>query len=252
MSEDKSGNKLPVPYHKTETAPTAVDRVHPPVHTQTLAGKLWSAFTARLNTNTFKRNTEEIEARIKHKHAETELAEATLRRDRMVEHYLTHRNDIIRDDHEHHRDEMEANIEARLDAKEEREHKRKLRRAQREQELNQATFAAATTRFGLEVYNQTRPLRLDQLLQMAKEGTLDAELDMLVIAQEVAEQRNPKESASKVQPPQIEALEHMLAAVDYEIREGPNNGVGDKGMSALYTLRARLSSLIEQERNKPR
>ena len=94
----------------------------------------------------------------------------------MVDHYLTRRDEIIRDDHEHHLDEMEANCEARLDAKEEREHKRKLRRAQREQELNQATFAAATTRFGLDVYNQTRPLRLDQLLQKAKEGTLDAEL----------------------------------------------------------------------------
>ena len=250
MSEDKSDKRLPARYHKTETAPTPIDKVHTSVHKQSLVGRMASAFVARLNKHTIDRHTEEVDARTKHKEAETKLAEATLKRDRTIDHYLTHRDDIIRDDHEQHLDEMEANREARLDAKEEREHKRKLRRAQWEQELNQATFTAATTRFGLEVYNQTRPLRLDQLLQKAKEGTLDAELDMLVIAQEVAEQRNPKESTSKAQTPQTDGLERMLTEVDYEIREGPGRGVSDEGMSALYTLRARLSALIEQERNQ--
>ena len=108
MSEDKSGKKLPVRYHKTETTLTAVDRVHPPVHTQTFLGKVLSAFTARLNTNTINRNTEEIAARIKHQHAETELAEAVLKRDLAVEHYLQHRDDIIADDHEQHLDQMEG------------------------------------------------------------------------------------------------------------------------------------------------
>lgn len=250
MSDNEK--KLPIRYHKPETAPTPLDRVQTPVHQQSILGKVFSGFTARLNTHTIGRNTEEVDARTKHKEAETKLAEVTLKRDIAVEHYLRHRDDIIKDDHEKHLDHMEANSEARLDAKEEREHKRKLRRQQREQELNQATFAAATTRFGLDVYQQTRPDRLEELLQKVKEGTLGAELDMLIGYEEVAKQRNSGQNNTKAPPPQTDALERMLAEVDHEIVTAPGNGATDEVMSALYAFRARLSSLIEQEKSQSR
>ena len=48
MSEDKSDKKLPVRYHKPETAPTPVDQLHAPVSTQTLLGRFVSGFVARL------------------------------------------------------------------------------------------------------------------------------------------------------------------------------------------------------------
>jgi len=38
MSEDKSDKRLPARYHKTETAPTPIDKVHTSVHKQSLAG----------------------------------------------------------------------------------------------------------------------------------------------------------------------------------------------------------------------
>jgi hypothetical protein len=250
MSEDKSDKKLLVPYHKPKTAPAPLDRVHTPVHTQTLLGRVFSAFTARLNTNTIMRNTEQIEACTKQQHAETKLAEARLERDRAVEHYLEHRNDIIAEDHERYLDQREANRIERANAREESEHQRQLARERRQQELNQARFASATTRFGLDVFNQTLPHRQEELEQKAKTGTLDAELDMLMRVKDVAQSR--KSEATPPPPPQTDALEKMLAELDHEIEVAHGTNQSDDVKSALYGLRSRVSALIEQEKNQSR
>ena len=98
MSEDKGGKKLPVRYHKTETAPTAVDRVHAPVSNQTLLGRFVSGFVARLNRHTIERNTEEVRAHTEYAKARGEYAETCTEAERKIEHYLQHRDDIIADD----------------------------------------------------------------------------------------------------------------------------------------------------------
>jgi len=249
MSETKKENKLPVPHHKAETPPTPVDRVHTPVHTQTLLGKVFSAFTARLNTNTIEHNTKEIEARIKQQHAETELSEAVLKHDRAFEHYLKHRDDIIANDHEQHLDEMEKNRDARIDAREEREHQRQLARERRQQELNQTRFASATTRFGLDVFNQTLPHRQEELEQKAKTGTLDAEIEMLMRVKDVAKSRKSEDTPP---PPQTDALEKMLAELNHEIEVAHGTQASDDVKSALYAFRSRVSALIEKEKNQSR
>jgi hypothetical protein len=235
MSEDKSDKKLPVRYHKPETTPTAVDRVHPPVSNQTFVGRSVSGFVAWLNRHTIERNTEEIEARIKNQHAEAKLAEATLERDRAVEHYLQHRNNIIADDHEQYLEQRESNRIERADAREEREHQRQLARERRQQELNQARFASATTRFGLDVFNQTLPYRQEELEQKAKTGTLDAELDMLMRVKDVAQSR--KSEATPPPPPQTDALEKMLAELDHEIEVAHGTNQSDDVKSALTSTK---------------
>jgi hypothetical protein len=180
MSDDKRDKKLPVPYHKTETTPTAVDRVHSPVSNQTLLGRFASGFVARLNRHTIERNIEEVRAHTEYAKARGEYADICTEAERKIEDYLKHRNDIIADDHEQYLEQREANRIERADAREEREHQRQLTRERRQQELNQARFASATTRFGLDMFNQTLPHRQEELEQKAKTGTLDAELDMLM------------------------------------------------------------------------
>jgi hypothetical protein len=249
MSDNKSEKKLPVRYHKAETAPTAVDRVHPPVHTQTLAGKLFSAFTARLNTNTIKRNTEEIEARIKHQHAETELAEAVLKRDLAVEHYLQHRDDIIADDHEQHLDQMEANRTARALAREEREHQMALARERRKQELTQAQFAAATQRWGLDAFNQSLPHRQERIDHLYKSGALDAQLGAAILSDKV-NKVTTKEKAAEAAPEEHSSVVKALEAIDQQIELAAATHASQDVIDQLTTLRARLSSQIELERNR--
>ena len=110
MSEDKSDKKLPVRYHKPETAPTPVDRVHSPVSNQTLLGRFVSGFVARLNKHTIERNIEEVRAHTEYAKARGEYADICTEAERKIEHYLKHRDDIIADDHEQHLDEMEKNL----------------------------------------------------------------------------------------------------------------------------------------------
>lgn len=250
MSEDKSDKKLPVRYHKTETTPTAVDRVHAPVHTQTLLGKALSAFTARVNTNTINRNTEEIEARIKHQHAETELAEAALKRDLAVEHYLQHRDDIIADDHEQHLDQMEANRTARALAREEREHQIALARERRKQELTQAQFAATTQRWGLDAFTQSLPHRQERIDHLYKSGALDAQLGAAILSDKV-NKVTTKEKPPEAAPEDRSSVAKVLETIDQQIELAAANHASQEAIEQLITLRARLSSQTELEKNRP-
>ena len=90
---------------------------------------------ARLNTQTVERNTEEVRALSAFREEQGKLADASLERDRKVEHYLKHRDDILLDDYEQHRDQMRTNRIERAEAQEEGEHRRQLAREKRKQEL---------------------------------------------------------------------------------------------------------------------
>ena len=248
MSEDKGDKKLPVRYHKPETAPTPVDRVHAPVSNQTLLGRFVSGFVARLNKHTIERNIEEVRAHTEYAKLRGEYAETCMDAERKIEHYLKRRDDIIADDHERHLDEMEKNRDARIDAREEREHQRQLARERRQQELNQTRFASATTRFGLDVFNQTLPHRQEELEQKAKTGTLDAEIEMLMRVKDVAKSRKSEDTP----PPQTDALEKMLAELNHEIEVAHGTQASDDVKSALYAFRSRVSALIEKEKNQSR
>jgi hypothetical protein len=248
MSEDKSDKKLPVRYHKAETAPTPVDRVHAPVNDQTLLGRFVSSFVARLNKHTIERNTEEIEARIKHQNAETELAEAVLKRDRTVEHYLKHRDDIIADDHEQHLEQMTANRTARALARDEREHQIELARERRKQELNAARFESATKQWGFDAFNQSLPHRQERVDQMYRSGALDAQLRAVLLDKkidEVTAKEKPTEPTSKQQS----NTEQMLQFIDLQIEHAAATHASQEVIDNLTDIRATLSSRLEQEKN---
>ena len=247
---DNDDKKLPVRYHKTETAPTRVDDVHAPATGHSFLQRIFSGFISDLNKATLQRNTTEIKARTDHAHAVAELHDALMERDRKIEHYLQHRDDIIADDHDEHLDRMAANRGLRALAREEREHQNELARQRRQQEHNQALFASATTRFGLDMFNKTLPDRQEQLGQKAKIETLDAEIEMLMRVKDVNQSR--KSETTQPAPPQTDALEKMLAELDHEIEVAHGTNQSDDVKSALYAFRSRVSALIENEKNKSR
>jgi hypothetical protein len=249
MSEDKSDKKLPVRYHKTETAPTAVDRVHPPVSNQTLFGRLVSGFVARLNKHTIERNIEEVRAHTDYAKARGEYAETSVEAERKIEHYLKHRDDIIADDHEQHLDQMAANRTARALAREEREYQMELAREKRKQELNKARFASATTQWGLDAFNQSLPHRQERIDHLYKSGALDAQLGAAILSDKVSKvttKEKPAEAASENHSPVAKALE----AIDQQIELAAATHASQDVIDQLTTLRARLSSQIELEKNR--
>ena len=224
MSEDKSDKKLPVRYHKTETAPTPDRSACIRRCTRKRFSAAWSVrFVARLNKHTIERNTEEVEARTKHAERRDRTRRSTLERDRTIEHYLTASRRYHRDDHEQHLDEMEANREARLDAREEREHKRQLRRANSGSRSSiRRRFASATTRFGLDVFNQTLPHRQEQL----RAESQSRERSMLNSICSSSLKRWPNNGIRKKAPPKRSRRKpthssRCLRNVDHEIERVP-------------------------------
>jgi hypothetical protein len=248
MSEDKSDKRLPVRYHKTETAPTAVDRVHPPVSNQTLFGRFVSGFVARLNRHTIERNIEEVRAHTEYAKARREYAETCAAAERKIEHYLKHRDDIIADDHEQHLDQMAANRTARALAREEREYQMELAREKRKQELNQARFASATTQWGLDAFNQSLPHRQERVDQMYRTGALDAQLRTVLLDAKIDE-ITAKGKPAEHTPKQQSNTEQMLQLIDLRIEHAAATHASQEVIDYLTDIRATLSAQLEQEKN---
>jgi len=250
MSGDKGGKKLPVRYHKTETAPTAVDRVHPPVSDQTLLGRFVSGFVARLNRHTIERNTEEVRALMEYAKARGEYAEKSTEAERKIEHYLKHRDDIIADDHEQHLDQMEASRAARALAREEREHQMELARERRKQELNTTRFESATKQWGLDAFNQSLPHRRERIDHLYKSGALDAQLGAAIVSSKIDEV-TAKAKPTQAVPQERSPIEKTLEIIDQQIEIAAANHASQEAIEQLITLRARLSAQIELEKNRP-
>ena len=245
-----SSKKLPVPYNKPRTEPAPVDRVHTPVHSQGLLGKVFSAFTARLNTKTFDRNTEEVELHTKYRRAETELAEAWLKRDRTIEHYIKHRDDIIADDHEQHADQMEDNRVQRAFLREEREHQMQLTREKRKQELNEARLAGATSQWGLDEFTKALPHREHRADEMYRTGALDAELRAVLLNKKLAQVTAKEEKPAEPAPKQQSSTEQTLQFIELQIANAQASHASQDVIDNLIGIRARLSSQLEIERNR--
>jgi hypothetical protein len=243
-----SNDNLPARY-KSAIAPSPVDRVHESIGDQSLLGKVVSGFVARLNKNTVQRNTEELQARTLYAEAQGALADASLERDRKLARYLRDRDDIIEDDRAQHRHQMEIN---RL------ERDRKLREAKRADELSvlrheaviaEAKNNSARAQWSHDAFNLSRPHREERLDNLFKSGALDAEIEMLMRDKDLAKLTG---TANKtVAPPRNEIVEHLLAELDEEIESAHRNQQSDDVKSALYAFRARLTAILEAEKNRP-
>ena len=242
-----SKDKVPTLYNKPATTPSPIDRIHAPVREQSLFGKFVSGFMARLNMQTVQRNTEEVEALTAFRKEEGKLADASLERDRKVEHYLKHRDDIILADHEQHLDQMKANRIERADAREEREHQMQLAREKRKQELNAARFASATTQWGLDAFNQSLPHRQERVDQMYRTGALDAELRAVLLDKKI-DQVTAKEKPTEPVSKQQSNTEQMLQFIDLQIEQAGATHASQECIENLTDIRARLSAQLEQEK----
>ena len=245
-----SKDKIPTLYNKPATAPARIDQTHPPVREQTLFGKFVSGFMARLNTQTVERNTEEVRALSAFREQQGKLADASLERDRKVEHYLKHRDDILLDDYEQHRDQMRTNRIKRAEAQEEGEHRRQLAREKRKQELAAAQFAAATAQWGRDAFSQSLPHRQERVDQMYRTGALDAQLRAVLLDKKI-DDVTAKEKPTESAPKQQSNTEQMLQFIDFQIANAAANHASQEVIDNWIAIRAGLSSQLEMEKNRP-
>jgi hypothetical protein len=53
------------------------------------------------------------------------------------------------------------------------------------------------------------------------------------------------------EPPRTEAIEQLLAELDIEIDNARRNQGSDEVLAALYGFRARLTAILEAQKNRP-
>lgn len=145
---------------------------------------------------------------------------------------------------------MEANRTARALAREEREHQIELARERRKQERNQARFASATTQWGLDAFNQSLPHRQERIDHLYKSGALDAQLGAAIVSNKINEVTANEKPAQAV-PQERSPIEKTLEIIDQQIEIAAANHASQEAIEQLITLRARLSSQIELEKNRP-
>jgi hypothetical protein len=243
-----TGEKLPARYNQPLSPSAPIDRVHASVSDQSLLGRVVSGFIARLNKHTIERNTEEIRAHIAYAEAAGQLRDAALERDRKIARYRDDRDSLIKDDRAQHDHQMKLNRLRR---------ERELRQAQREDELAEQTHQAAAgeakrlaarAQWGNDAFQQSLPYRQERLDHLFKSGALDAEIEMLMRD----EQRTTLASGQKqAEPKQTEALQQLLEALKQEIELSQARHASADVMIALHGFRARLESMIEEEKNRP-
>ncbi len=241
-----SNDKLPTRYNNAATAPSPVDRPHSHLNDQSLIGRVWSAFVARLNRNTIERNTEELQARARFAEARGALADAALASDRKVEHYRRHRDGVIRDDHKKHLDQMAANRQERVLVREEREHQAQLERERRAQELNKAKRATAQSQWGLDAFQISVPYRKERIEHISRQGTAEAAGDVIAVLRALSGDDEQKETPAVSR---ARTLEEELAYTEKLIDEWQDTATPEQ-MHLLYKKRAELRARIEEEKSR--
>jgi hypothetical protein len=192
------------------------------------------------------------------------LADTILDAERRIANYLEHRDDLIQDDHETHRDEME-----------ERRHQRELNRRRREQTLRaldgadargamergyddqvveeakkaalaQAKWERTRAEWGLEAFAQSMPLRKERLEHLYKTGALDAEIDALIREGSRDEQRHSNVSqGSTGSSDAVATIEQLLAELNQEIENAHATHASDDELAVLYAFRSRLNARLK-------
>ncbi len=243
-----SDEKLPARYAKPASPAAPIDRIHPPVNDQSLLGRVFSAFVAGLNTHTIQRNTEELKVRTLYAEEFGKLTDASLERDRKLHHYLTHRDDIIRNDHEQHVRQIDKErVQGQLEAEDD-QHRLAMAKLRREQELHQAKRTTAQAQWGFDAFQQSLPHRKERLDHLFRSGAADAALDMIAVVQELMQAQGFKEAP---EPSRTSALEKVLEMLSLEIETAQANHASVDQLAQLYSFRSRLSALIEAEKNRP-
>ena len=203
-------------------------------------GRIKSAFRSRLNRRTILDNTAEAEAYRLYLEELERLPEAMLKKDRAVEHYRQHRDDIIRSDHEQHVRQMrKERMQRQLDAEEDR-HKLAMARQRRENELYHARRESAPTKWSLDAFEISLPHRKERIDHLFRHGATDAALDVIAALQELLDEGAKKPADQSRTSSLDEALQFAGAFID-----SVRGTASHDQLEILCDLRSQLSARIE-------
>ena len=211
-----------------------------------LLGRIKSAFRSRLNRRTILDNTAEAEAYRLYLEELERLPEAKLKKDRAVEHYLQHRDDIIENDHQQHRRQMykewaQRKIEAAEDI-----HQIKIARLRRQEQLSKAKTRAERAQFVLDTFTATAPHNKGSEESRSRKGAAHAALDLIALLQTLREDEEADDASATSRP---RTLEDELAYIEKLIDECQSKTAPEQ-MYLLYNIRAQLKSRIEDEKDR--
>jgi len=207
-------------------------------------GRIKSAFRSRLNKRTILDNTAEAEVYRLYLEELERLPEAMLKKDRAVEHYVRHRDEIIQNDHEQHQRQMlKDRIQRQIDAEEDK-HQRAIARLRRQEQLSKAKTKAERARFVLDTFTATAPHNKDSEESRSRKDAAHAALDMLAVLQSLMEDKEADDASATSRP---RTLEDNLVYVEKLIDECQSTATPEQ-MYLLYNIRAQLKSRIEEEK----
>jgi hypothetical protein len=212
-----------------------------------LLGRIKSAFRSRLNRRTILDNTPEAEVYRLYLEELERLPEAMLKKDRAVEHYLQHRDEIIENDHQEHQRRMDKEWARRKIEAEEDIHQIKIARLRRQEQLSKAKTKAERARFVLDTFTATAPHNKDSKESRSRKDAADAALDMLAVLQTLMVDEEADDASATSRP---RTLEDDLAYIEKLIDECQSTATPEQ-MYLLYNIRAQLKSRVEEEKNRP-
>ena len=233
--------KLPSQYDKS-----ALERA---ASRQSLLGRVKSAFRARLNTGTILDNLTEAEAYRLYTEELERLAEAKLKKDRAVAHYVEDLGDIIEDDRAAHRAQMELNRLERERKLQEAKQKAELTALEHQTKVTDAKYKSDRAQWGHEAFNKTRAHREERLDHLYRSGAVDAELSALLLDKKIEKATSEQKTGT---PADTSTIEKLLELVDIEIGLAEANNADQSVIDAHNVWRARLSAFLEAEKNRPR
>lgn len=265
MTKDEKNN-LPAMQSGAVPAQRREEYLTSPVRGRSLIGRAVSRFIAQFNTWTVTANTGQVRALEAYAKARGDLADASLDAERRIYHYVEHRDDILRDDHDKHLDQMEENrhqrelnrrrrqetLHALDDAAARSAIKRTfdpdIERAKKEAELAQANWEADRARWGRDAFNQSMPHRKERIEQIYKSGALDKELERVILEAEIASERDKLPPVGRSDPSATATSntlkEQLLREIDEEIELAHRTQASDDVKATLYAMRARLQSKL--------
>ena len=198
-------------------------------------GRIKSAFRSRLNRRTILDNTAEAEAYRLYLEELERLPEAKLKKDRAVEHYLQHRDDIIRSDHEQHVRQMrKERMQRQLDAE---RNQIKIARVRRQEQLSKAKTRAERAQFVLDTFTATAPHNKGSEGSSLK-GAAHAALDLIALLQTLREDEEADDASATSRP---RTLQDELAYIEKLIDECQSKTAPEQ-MYLLYNIRAQLTA----------
>ena len=213
-----------------------------------ILGRLKSAFRSRLNTGTIIDNTPEAKAYRLYMEEMDRLAEAIEKKERAVGKLVDDLPGLIQDDRAEHRTQMELNQSSRDRRLRETKQRDELAALEHQAKVSEGKRAAARAQYGHDAFTESLPLRHERLTHLFKSGALDAEIEMMMRDKDLA--KVAEKTTTTAESSRAGTIEQILAELNREIELAHANQEKDEVIAALYGFRARLTAILEGEKNR--